>query len=43
MIPYTEIISVQGFELFNFFASLFIFLSVLLAPVFLAIALVQRS
>ena len=42
-IPYVEIISLSGFELFNWFASLFITLSVLLAPFFLAIALVQRS
>ena len=42
-VSYVEIIAADGFELFNWFASLFITLSVLLAPVFLAIALVQRS
>jgi len=42
-VPYVEIVQGQGFELFNFFLSLFIALGVLLIPVFLAIALVQRS
>ena len=42
-VPYVEFISASGFELFNFFLSLFIVLGVLSIPVFLAIALVQRS
>lgn len=42
-IPYVELVSGSGFEIFNFFLSMFITLGVLLIPVFLAIALVQRS
>lgn len=42
-VPYVEIVQGQGFELFNFFFSLFVFLGVLMIPVFLSISLIQRS
>jgi len=42
-VPYVELISGSQWVLFNFFVSLFVFVAVLLIPVWLAIALVQRS